>query len=64
MVGMPRLTHALPDWIDRPGSPLRGLVALMYPQGSMAIGATIARASDREEYDIDVIVAPGRLQST
>jgi hypothetical protein len=29
----------------------------MYPQGSMAIGATIARASDREEYDIDVIVA-------
>jgi hypothetical protein len=45
------------DWIDRPGSPLRGLVALMYPQGSMAIGATIARASDREEYDIDVIIA-------
>jgi hypothetical protein len=45
------------DWIDRPGSPLRGLVALMYPQGSMAIGATIARCSEREEYDIDVIVA-------
>ena len=45
------------DWIDRPGSPLHRLVALMYPQGSMAIGATIARASDREEYDIDVIVA-------
>jgi Second Messenger Oligonucleotide or Dinucleotide Synthetase domain len=45
------------DWIDRPGSPLHGLVALMYPQGSMAIGTTIARASDREEYDIDVIVA-------
>ena len=45
------------DWIDRPGSPLHRLVALMYPQGSMAIGATIARASDREEFDIDVIVA-------
>jgi Second Messenger Oligonucleotide or Dinucleotide Synthetase domain len=44
------------DWIDRPASPLRGLVRLMYPQGSMAIGATIARCSDREEYDIDVIV--------
>jgi hypothetical protein len=29
----------------------------MYPQGSMAIGATIARARDCEEYDIDVIVA-------
>jgi Second Messenger Oligonucleotide or Dinucleotide Synthetase domain len=45
------------DWIDRAGSPLQGRVALMYPQGSMAIGATIARSSDREEYDIDVIVA-------
>jgi hypothetical protein len=45
------------DWIDRPNSPLCGLIALMYPQGSMAIGGTIARASDREEYDIDVIVA-------
>jgi Second Messenger Oligonucleotide or Dinucleotide Synthetase domain len=45
------------DWIDRPESPLHGLVALMYPQGSMAIGATIARASDREEFDIDVMVA-------
>jgi len=29
----------------------------MYPQGSMAIGGTIARANDRDEYDIDVIVA-------
>jgi Second Messenger Oligonucleotide or Dinucleotide Synthetase domain len=44
------------DWIDRAGSPLRELVALMYPQGSMAIGATVARVSDRDEYDIDVIV--------
>jgi len=47
------------EWIDRPGSPLQGLVVLMYPQGSMAVGATIARATDREEYDIDVIVALG-----
>lgn len=45
------------EWIDRPGSPLRGLVALLYAQGSMAVGATVARASDRDEYDIDVIVA-------
>ena len=28
----------------------------MYPQGPIAIGATIARASDRDEYDVDVIV--------
>jgi hypothetical protein len=44
------------EWIDRPGSPLRGLVGLMYPQGSMAIGATVARVGDRDEYDVDLIV--------
>jgi hypothetical protein len=44
------------EWIDRPGSPLQGLVSLMYPQGSMAIGSTVARASDRDEYDIDALV--------
>jgi hypothetical protein len=44
------------DWIDREGSPLRGLVSLLYGQGSMAIGSTVARVSERDEYDIDVIV--------
>jgi hypothetical protein len=44
------------EWIDRQASPLRGLADLMYPQGSMAIGATVARVGDRDEYDIDVIV--------
>ena len=44
------------DWIDREASPLHGMVKLMYPQGSMAIGATIARGVDKDEYDIDVIV--------
>ena len=39
------------DWIDRPDSPLCGLFELTYAQGSMAIGATIARCSDRDEYD-------------
>jgi len=43
------------DWIDREGSDLQGLVSLLYPQGSMAIGSTVARVSDRDEYDIDVI---------
>ena len=43
------------DWIDREGSDLRGLVSLLYPQGSMAVGSTVARVSDRDEYDIDVI---------
>ena len=44
------------DWIDREGSPLRGLVSLLYGQGSMAISSTVARVSERDEYDIDVIV--------
>lgn len=44
------------DWIDREGSDLHGLVSLLYPQGSMAIGSTVARVSDRDEYDVDVIV--------
>lgn len=48
--------ETMQDWIDRKASPLYGLVRLMYPQGSMAIGATVARVSDKEEYDIDAIV--------
>jgi SMODS domain-containing protein len=44
------------DWIDRESSPLRGLVKLMYPQGSMAIGATVSRVSEKDEFDIDVVV--------
>jgi hypothetical protein len=44
------------DWIDRESSPLRGMVGLMSPQGSMAIGSTVARVSDRDEYDLDVMV--------
>lgn len=43
------------DWLDRPDSPLRGRVILMYPQGSMAIGATIAAKLRTDEYDIDII---------
>ena len=43
------------QWIDRPDSPLHGRVQLTYPQGSMAIGATIARDSERDEYDIDAM---------
>ncbi len=43
------------DWIDRPDSPLHGRVELTYPQGSMAIGATTARSSERDEHDIDAM---------
>ena len=52
------------DWIDRPDSPLCGLVELTYAQGSMAIGATIARCSDRDEYDIDAMAQLGLPRDT
>ena len=47
--------ETLGEWIDRPDSPLYGGVELTYPQGSMAIGAAIARSSERDEYDIDAM---------
>lgn len=43
------------DWLDREGSPLRGLVDLMYPQGSMAMGSTISSSLENDEYDIDIM---------
>ena len=43
------------DWIERDGSPLKDGVELFYPQGSMAIGATIASKLKTDEFDIDVV---------
>lgn len=48
--------QTLADWLDREGSPLAGRVRLVYPQGSMAINATIASCLNRDEFDIDVVV--------
>lgn len=48
--------EAIRKWIEREGSPLDGLVDLFYPQGSMAIGATIASKMTNDEYDLDVVV--------
>lgn len=45
----------LSDWIDRQDNPLAGLVQLVYPQGSMAIGATIASRLTTDEFDVDFI---------
>lgn len=47
--------EAINDWLDRPESPLCGRVTLMYPQGSMAIGATIASKLRTDEFDIDIV---------
>jgi len=48
--------ETLATWLDRAGSPLAGKVTLVYAQGSMAINATIAAHTKREEFDIDAIV--------
>ena len=47
--------EAINEWIEREGSPLEGLVKLFHPQGSMAIGATIASKLENDEFDIDLI---------
>lgn len=44
------------EWLTRPASPLAGVVASMYPQGSMMIGATIASRLATDEFDIDLIL--------
>lgn len=44
------------EHIEREGSPLRDLVELFYPQGSMAIGATIASKLKNDEFDVDIII--------
>src|SRR6266481_6261996 len=43
------------DHLDRESSLLRGHVNLLYPQGSMAVGATIASRLSTDEFDIDVM---------
>ena len=40
--------------IERDNSPLKDRVDLFYPQGSMAIGATIASKLKTDEFDLDV----------
>ena len=47
--------RAINDWLDRDGSPLRGKVALMYPQGSMATFSTVSSSLENDEFDIDVM---------
>ena len=46
---------AVSEWIERDGSPLKDGVELFYPQGSMAIDATIASKLRTDEFDIDVV---------
>ena len=43
------------NWIERDGSPLKDRVQLFYPQGSLAIGATIASKLKTDEFDLDLV---------
>ncbi|HMN39058.1 MAG TPA: nucleotidyltransferase [Hyphomicrobium sp.] len=47
--------QAIAEWIDNKDSPLFGLVELFYAQGGFSIGATIARHSTDDEFDIDAM---------
>ena len=55
-----RRYEAIADWLDRDGSPLQGRVELFYPQGSMAIGATIASRVTNDDYDLDMVLQAAR----
>ena len=56
--------EAINEWIERKGSPLESLVKLFHPQGSMAIGATIASKLENDEFDIDLIAILGLSPDT
>jgi hypothetical protein len=47
--------HAIAEWLERDDSLLRGCIRDFYPQGGFAIGATVARHSTDNEFDIDVM---------
>ena len=49
--------ESIKAWIERPDSPLHGLVELFYPQGSMATRSTIAAKLRTDEFDIDIVAA-------
>ena len=46
---------AIQKYLERTDSPLRDRIRLFYPQGSMAIDATISSRWTDEDYDLDVV---------
>jgi hypothetical protein len=47
--------EALRNYVDRKASPLGGRVRIFYPQGSMAIRATIRSRKREDGFDIDIV---------
>ncbi|MCW2282573.1 hypothetical protein M2323_000334 [Rhodoblastus acidophilus] len=47
--------EAVRNYAERDGSPLKGRILRFYPQGSMAIDATISTRGTDDEYDIDIV---------
>lgn len=43
------------DWLKRDDSKVKNVFSRIYPQGSIAIGATIASKLKNDEFDIDII---------
>ena len=48
--------EALCKYVDRPGSPLEGLVVTCYPSGSFGIGAVVASKVKTNQHDLDVVI--------
>lgn len=47
--------EAINKYLDRPESPLHNRIEILYAQGSMAIGATIANNLTTDHFDLDTI---------
>ncbi len=50
--------HYIPEHLQRPSSPLRTYMddAVVYAQGSRAIGATIVHGADEDRFDLDAVL--------
>ena len=48
--------ETIADRLERGDSPLKGLIQRFYPQGSMAIGATIASGVTDDDFDLDMVL--------
>lgn len=50
--------HLIPEHLQRPTSAIRSYMgsALVYPQGSRAIGATIVHGDSEDRFDLDAVL--------